>query len=259
MPTSASTGPVPQAAEATQAANPTTRVFARPSASRVVSSGIFLVLLTTMGMTWVSLSVPGCYSDLTAREPIGVEIVGGTEVAATGHITSDCSFSFGAMCDEVQRIEGSFSIDGTAPVAALLAIVIAGTVAAVGVMCSQNNWFSDGGCEGYNLFVEVDVTAAVTVPGGEPVVLRYARATVVLEGEITDGPAAGVRAVRSDGAIAWSNSVAPDGRFRLGLTPGTWLLFARSFSPNVVDGPSIAVIVSADGSYPAITITAPPR
>lgn len=614
MPTSASTGPVPQAAEATQAANPTTRVFARPSASRVVSSGIFLVLLTTMGMTWVSLSVPGCYSDLTAREPIGVEIVGGTEVAATGHITSDCSFSFGAMCDEVQRVEGSFSIDGTAPVAALLAIVIAGTglvalsgtigfrlreglalsgalllavvatspesalrmswhgsaarpdvdagfgpvvgvglfvailfhnlvvewwdrakgrrallvfladagfvttciavvllgtvgpvalllvpvipplmalaggrgaapgpdvapalaaepasagrkspwkqilfalfaafsgavafiiwmaltqgvvvgiidasdrsdaaasppaslsptptvpaagvvpsptatpaatatpsrtppaaptaaasppatatslaptpaptttapataiptgtpvpptatrppaptatrtplppatptpvrtptatptpvagqfrlegrastqdgsavvgidvaiikgafrtdvttgddgrftaslvetgtyrVAAVGVMCSQNNWFSDGGCAGYNLFVEVDVTAAVTVPGGEPVVLRYARATVVLEGEITDGPAAGVRAVRSDGAIAWSNSVAPDGRFRLGLTPGTWLLFARNFSPNVVDGPSIAVIVSADGSYPAITITAPPR
>ncbi|MBK6661652.1 MAG: hypothetical protein IPG47_02450 [Thermoflexaceae bacterium] len=127
MPTSASTGPVPQAAEATQAANPTTRVFARPSASRVVSSGIFLVLLTTMGMTWVSLSVPGCYSDLTAREPIGVEIVGGTEVAATGHITSDCSFSFGAMCDEVQRVEGSFSIDGTAPVAGLLAIVIAGT------------------------------------------------------------------------------------------------------------------------------------
>ena len=119
--------------------------------------------------------------------------------------------------------------------------------------------FSNGGGEWHKLFVEEDVTAAATVPGGEPVVLRYARATVVLEGEITDGPAAGVRAVRSDGAIAWSNSVAPDGRFRLGLTPGTWLLFARNFSPNVVDGPSIAVIVSADGSYPAITITAPPR
>lgn len=108
---------------------PTVPAWLAPSSerlgARLVSSGVFLVLLTTLAMTWISFSVPGCWSELKVREPRGVEVVvRDREVPATGVIREDCDIPVG--CLRADPIDGRFEVNGTAAVAALLAAVVAG-------------------------------------------------------------------------------------------------------------------------------------
>jgi hypothetical protein len=102
------------------------------------------------------------------------------------------------------------------------------------------------------VFIELVRSVNVDVPSASPAVLRYAPVTAVLSGVVAGDGNFGVRAIRTDGAVAWSNNVDSDGDFELGLAPGTWQVFARRFdATGVVDGEPVAVTVVADAVEPA--------